>query len=256
MTGRDDLRGVAVTAFEPDARLRDRVQSFEVVHGARGALTVLPGAAAVLGLQFVGRVRAERGLLAPAGVTGIQSAARRYEYIDGASSLLVRFTAQGAACLGVPGKLLANRSVGLADLLPQNQVHEVLERLCAADDDRERVNVVQRFLLDLPFHRDRIVTGALTLMDAQGQAPSIRTIAAKLGLSERQLERRFSEQVGVAPKRFLTLRRFERAVRLAQTAGSMSRAAQAAGYYDQAHLARDFRRFAGVAARHFDPGSR
>jgi methylphosphotriester-DNA--protein-cysteine methyltransferase len=51
--------------------------------------------------------------------------------------------------------------------------------------------------------------------------------------------------VGVTPKRYASLARFERALQLARGAASLTHAALDAGYYDQSHFIRDFTRFAG-----------
>jgi AraC-like DNA-binding protein len=63
----------------------------------------------------------------------------------------------------------------------------------------------------------------------------------------------FRETVGVSPKAFARLARFDRALRAAREDGHASWAsiAAAAGYYDQAHLIADFRAIAGVTPRAF-----
>ena len=67
-------------------------------------------------------------------------------------------------------------------------------------------------------------------------------------MSHRQLSRVFREQLGFGPKSLVRLGRFQLALRLLDGQGRRSVAAVAlrAGYYDQAHLTRDFRLFAGV----------
>lgn len=237
-----------MTTFSPRAALRDRVAAIDVVDSAGGAQTVVPSAGAVLGFQVQGRVRAGDALLSTAGVTGIQPTARTYSYETPTTSILVRFTPQGAACLGAPASALASRSVALDDLLPAACVREAQGRLVEAREAQARVAIIEELLLGLPFARDRLVTRAIDLLDAtSGEEPAIAAVARALGLSERQLERRFLQRVGVTPKRFATLRRFERAAALAVTAPSLTDAALAAGYYDQSHFIRDFRRFTGEA---------
>ncbi len=237
-----------MTTFSPRAALRDRVSAIDVVDSAGGALTVLPRASAVLGFQVRCRVRAGDALLSTAGVTGIQSTARTYSYEAPTTSILVRFTPQGAACLGAPASSLAGRSVALDDLLPAAWVREAQGRLAEAREAEGRVAIIEELLLGLPVARDPLITRAIDLLGAgSGEEPAIAAVARALGLSERQLERRFLQRVGVTPKRFATLRRFERASALAVTAPSLTDAALAAGYYDQSHFIRDFRRFAGEA---------
>jgi transcriptional regulator GlxA family with amidase domain len=68
-------------------------------------------------------------------------------------------------------------------------------------------------------------------------------------MSYRQLSRLFRERLGFGPKPLVRLGRFQRALRALEGPGhrSLSEAALGAGYFDQAHLARDFRLFAGIA---------
>jgi transcriptional regulator GlxA family with amidase domain len=69
-----------------------------------------------------------------------------------------------------------------------------------------------------------------------------------MGVSERHLRRLFRETVGVSPKTFARMSRFQRALQAARSDGRAGWAsiAAAAGYYDQAHLIADFRVLAGV----------
>jgi AraC-like DNA-binding protein len=228
------------------------VVSIDVVETDGGVSVVLPSTSVVLGFQFHGRVRASDDYLALAGVTGIQATAKTYSYEAKTGSLLVRFTPEGAACLGVPVAELTGRSVALDAILPRARVAEAHERLGEASDTPTRVAVVERLLTELPYEDDPLVTRAATLLTNAHDEASVSAIARALGVSERQLERRFLARVGVTPKRFATLRRFERAVARATTAPSLTAAALDAGYYDQSHFIRDFRRFAGSSPReHF-----
>lgn len=221
---------------------------FEVIGVSDGqSHVVLPTTSVVLGFQFRGRVQAGEHDLSPAGVTGLQEAPRTYTYRGSTGSVLVRFTAQGAASLGVPVDELTNASVSLDALLPRARVAEALERLQEAVDDQARVQVVENVLLDLPFARDRAVSFAIERLARPHGPERVAAVARELGLSERQLERRFRARVGVTPKLFASLARFQRAVTLAQGTSTLAQVAAAAGYFDQSHLSRDFRRFGGSA---------
>jgi AraC-like DNA-binding protein len=238
---------MAMTTFAPQPRLRTRVVAIDVVESAGGQSLVLPSTSAVLGFQFRGRVQVDERVLSLSGVTGIQDGARSYSYLGATGSVLVRFTPQGAASLGVPVGELTNRSVPLEDLMPHARVVEVTERLQAAPDDAARVAVVEQLLLELPFAHDPLVSRAIARLSDPETVRSVAAIAEELGISERQLERRFVARVGLMPKRFARLARFERAVSLVASAPSLAAAAQHAGYYDQPHFIREFRSFAGIA---------
>ena len=70
---------------------------------------------------------------------------------------------------------------------------------------------------------------------------------------ERTLERRVLHEVGLAPQMLHRVFRFRRAFRLLDQAppGTWAQVAHAAGYFDQAHLIREFHRFAGAAPTAF-----
>ena len=89
---------------------------------------------------------------------------------------------------------------------------------------------------------DALVNRALSRLDAEPEL-SIARLARDSGVSERQLERRFLARVGVTPQRYVSLRRFQRAVALAATAPTLAAAAHQAGYADQSHFNREFRRY-------------
>ncbi len=222
--------------------LAKRVAAIDVVEVRGGSALVLPSPAAVLGIQFRGRVRSGDTLLTRAGITGVQTTARTYDYDEDTASVFVRFTPQGAASLGVPASELASRSVGLADFLPRARVGELLERLDGAAENATRISLVEQFLAEFADAGDALVNRALARLDAQPDV-AIARLAKDAGVSERQLERRFLARVGVTPQRYVSLRRFQRAVALAATAPTLAAAAHQAGYADQSHFNREFRRY-------------
>ena len=236
-----------ITEHRPTASLRDRVASIQLIVSDGTPVSVLPSTSTVMGFQFAGRIRGEEGLLSTAGVTGLFEGPRRYSYLGPTGSVMVRFTPLGASCLGVPATELTSRSVPLDTFLPSQLVRDTSEQICEAHDDRERVQVMERFLSQLSWTPDPLV--AETLRRLESESPSVARIARELGLSERQLERRFQAKVGLSPRAFLTLRRFERAVELSKRARSFTELALEAGYSDQPHFNRDFRRFAGNSPR-------
>lgn len=77
---------------------------------------------------------------------------------------------------------------------------------------------------------------------------SLEALVRRHGYSERTLEREFRRQLGVTPKEFISLNRFRKALGRIQAPGaaSLSDIAFDCGYCDQAHMAREFRRFAGT----------
>jgi AraC-like DNA-binding protein len=79
----------------------------------------------------------------------------------------------------------------------------------------------------------------------------VNAFAVDLGVSERHLRRVFRETVGVSPKAFAKLMRFDCALRAAHedSHASWASIAAAAGYYDQEQFIAEFRAIAGVTPR-------
>ncbi|HBR69178.1 MAG TPA: hypothetical protein DEA55_07375, partial [Rhodospirillaceae bacterium] len=91
------------------------------------------------------------------------------------------------------------------------------------------------------------ITAAVQLMQQASGDISMSALMAQFALSGRQLERLFQQYVGLRPKSFSRILRFKHVMRLAEQGriANWAELALLAGYYDQAHLIRDFRQFAG-----------
>jgi AraC-like DNA-binding protein len=98
----------------------------------------------------------------------------------------------------------------------------------------------------LPARRDvdPAVTTSVTLL--REPESSVQMAANKVGISGRQLRRRFIDEVGLNPKTFQTISRFQRFWRISNsaTSSSLAQIAVTCGYADQAHLSRDCHRMA------------
>jgi AraC-like DNA-binding protein len=236
--------------------LRDRIASLELVESdaALDGPAILPSSAIVLGVQWRGRLRGPEGLLDVAGVTGLQGRSRRYVPVERTSSLLMRFTPTGAAVLGVPLGELRERSVGLDQLLAPARVRTLVQEVADAESVARAGLPLLRLIASLPWTPDPLVEAALQRID-RIDAPALPELAAALGCSLRQLERRFLARVGTSAKAWRGLRTFERALaalaRSHEQGGStqLTTLAHALGYYDQPHFIREFKRRAGLAPR-------
>jgi AraC-like DNA-binding protein len=101
---------------------------------------------------------------------------------------------------------------------------------------------------------DPVAAAAAALLVEAGGAVPIAEVAAAVGLSVRQLERRFRAAVGLTPKEFARLRRLRAAARLLVTseAATWAERAAEAGFADQAHLTREFGSTAGASPTRFE----
>jgi len=160
------------------------------------------------------------------------------------------------ALFGMPAGELASLDVDGSDVLGPLAI-QVQERLRAAAGWPERFAALDRMLLDklaagAPGPRPEVVRAWHSLLAAGGQA-SVAGLAAETGWSDRHLRSQFSAEIGLTPKAAARVIRFDRARRrlgrLAQDpppgGWSLADLAVDCGYYDQAHLDRDFRALAG-----------
>ena len=125
------------------------------------------------------------------------------------------------------------------------------EHLGNADDPFAYLDALFLSRLDDALSPVPSITRALARLRAsEGRVP-IGALAGELGCSPRHLNRHFRDQVGVTPKLFARILRFQHAIALIDREPSWAAIAQHAGYYDQAHLVRDFQQFAGASPTEF-----
>ncbi len=111
-------------------------------------------------------------------------------------------------------------------------------------------DLVEKFLLARLSKLKEIVPfdAALQLMLKNNGTLSIDKTASLACLSLKQFERKCQERIGMSPKMYSRIVRFSKAYRLHESFPGLSwtKIAYEAAYYDQMHLIRDFKQFAGV----------
>jgi AraC-like DNA-binding protein len=142
----------------------------------------------------------------------------------------------------------ADTHADLADLWGRS-ADELRERLCEVTTPQQRFRILEEFLMGRlhrrPSKHHPAVAAALNMFGAAGTGAPVRDVARSVGLSERRFIQVFNTHVGVTPKLFCRLLRFQRARALAQQVEEIdwSRLASSCGYFDQSHLIHDFHEF-------------
>jgi AraC-like DNA-binding protein len=80
------------------------------------------------------------------------------------------------------------------------------------------------------------------------EAETVEAMGAAAGMRPRRLQRWFARNVGLPPRHYLRLLRFQKAFEQVPEAANLAGHAAASGFADQAHMAREFREMAGVPA--------
>lgn len=141
-----------------------------------------------------------------------------------------------------------------ADLVWGTGAAELEERVSLAGDNKQRIEIVQRFLLrQLERHHGQEVDRLVRFVWQRRGRFAIAPMAHELGVSERRLERLFNSSVGTTPKRFARITRFLDSCRVLRYNDfeTLTEVAYQGGYYDQSHFIKEFRDFAGVTPAAF-----
>lgn len=170
--------------------------------------------------------------------------------------IAIRFRARGAYLFFQ--RPLSEVAAGIINLehLWKETARELTERIALASGMTERVRLIEEMLLWLLSQngrRDRTVDRCLQLIDENRGQLNVAQLAAHLGVSNRQLTRRFQHAVGLSPKEFARVSRFLHVVRCLRDREprSFTETAIACGYFDQAHFNHEFREMAGMAPGEF-----
>jgi AraC-like DNA-binding protein len=157
--------------------------------------------------------------------------------------------------LGVPASEIAGTHADLEAIWGRT-TQGLRERICAAVNPAGRFRVLEEALLarlENAMEEHRAVWAALGILRRDAGEAKIRDLAAHLGLSQRHFIKVFSDQVGITPKQFGRVQRFQRALDLARSSAAPDWAdiAVACGYFDQSHLIHDFQALSGFSPAEF-----
>ena len=168
------------------------------------------------------------------------------------SMLGVHFKPGGAfPFLGALANELSDAHANLTDLWGRPAL-ELRERLCTVSSHQERFQVLEEILtgrLRYSPKRHAAVPIALHLLGPAGTGASIRDVARVIGMCERRFRPVFAAEVGLPPKLFSRILRFQRACALADQSAKpcWAQLASTCGYFDQSHLINDFQEFSGLS---------
>jgi AraC-like DNA-binding protein len=165
--------------------------------------------------------------------------------------IAVRFYPNGAEVfLQVPVNELTNKAVSTYDILGKDS-GELEEKIVTAKNNRSRIEILQNYLicrLKKYYTYDYIIAECLKRIEKSGGTITVESLSEKYNISTRHLERKFISIVGMSPKLFSRIIRFQTIFKLLKTKqiNSLTALALESGYYDQAHFIRDFKNFTGI----------
>jgi AraC-like DNA-binding protein len=187
----------------------------------------------------------------------ISGAHREYLVIDalqGSSMIGAHFKPGGAGpFVGLPPDELSDQVVELEDLWG-NSAHEWRDRLLAATNPQGKLALLEHLLLTKLTHSRPEITPskrmhwALNRFLNEPQVVNISAVAEELGMSHKHFISQFKGEVGLTPKLFCRVLRFQHVLAQIHSRKRVVWAdvAYNCGYFDQAHFVNDFVGFAGL----------
>jgi AraC-like DNA-binding protein len=185
-------------------------------------------------------------------LVGVQSEFFVIDTAEQVSVMGAHFKPGGAfPFFNLPAGEFHNQHVSL-DLLWGTSARDLRDRLLEALTPEAKFTILEESLLahaSRPLLRHPAVNFALHEFGDSRRSPSIAEVTGQIGLSSRRFIDVFNDQVGLTPKLFCRVQRFQKVLRNI----GMSRdidwtdVALSCGYFDQAHFIHDFRAFSGLS---------
>ena len=168
--------------------------------------------------------------------------------------ILVLFQPHGLrAFFNFPINELLNQNLALNHFI--KEVPELEDKLLNTYNNRQRIELIEDFFikrLGINQNTDRIEHALKIIEVTKGQ---IRTqhLAQEVCLGIKQFERIFSANVGLSPKKYMSIVRFQNTIRSKQNSKfkNLNQLAAESGYYDQSHFNHEFKQLTGLTPRSF-----
>ncbi|HEY7496944.1 MAG TPA: helix-turn-helix transcriptional regulator [Vicinamibacterales bacterium] len=240
--------------YAPAPRFAQLVERFWFLDGDAAGATdaIIPDGRVELIVHYGGAIWRHRHDAAPVRQPATLLVGQMYEPVilaphgyTAVAAIRLR-PAAARALLGVSMHEVTGQFVELESLFPS--IRGVRDRLGEAQNDADRMRALEEWLWTMGWMSPlREIDGVVAAILQSGGRVSIDAVAFAAGVSLRQLERQFQQDVGLTPKAFSRIIRLQSALRRIREGQPLSDVAVACGYYDQAHMTRDFRQLAAMS---------
>jgi AraC-like DNA-binding protein len=248
---------MSLKIFQPSFLLKPYVTAIwdyeNLLDGDNLSLTILPDTATYLCFLYqdlLTTAHKDRTYTTRSGLAGFQSFRSDLGTMGKVSGTSARLTPWGlnVFCYGIV-KDCTEKRVDCRDIFPKYAIEAIEDRLAVQKTAQQRVQCVEQFLLaHLNRHnQDLLIQAACKELDKAHGIYAIAKLARLFGLSERTLERRFQNHIGVTPKKYARVVRLRHALFQRQTLSSWAEVAYSVGFYDQSHLINDFQELYGLS---------
>lgn len=149
---------------------------------------------------------------------------------------------------------LLNENLSLQELT-NNEAFELEDKLFKSTNNKQRIIHLENFLINRLIHNndfERIEHAVKLIENSKGQIKA-QDIAQEVCLGIKQFERNFSKYVGLNPKKYASIVRFQNVIQMKRKFknSNMYQLASDNGYYDQSHFNHDFKSLTGLTPKIF-----
>ena len=219
---------------------------------------VFPSSGLVIGFQYKGQLstfkNTKENQLASAGITGVTDSYEIFKNSSDIGTVLVYFTEIGFAHFASQtANELFNLNISLDNIFDKNEIGKIEEKLMIAATDKERVKIVEQFLLYQlkDIETDKLIVEAVKLIYETKGAIRIKELNEKLFISQSPFEKRFRKVVGTTAKKFASIVRFNAVLDNLNETKSLTEICYENNFFDQAHFIRDFKKYTGSTPENF-----
>lgn len=150
---------------------------------------------------------------------------------------------------GIDANELTNQHIDINELVTTN----ITDQLLNTATNEQRIQLLSSFLTGQINQRKTENKKVIFAAEQLQKGLSLPSIQSELNISERSLERHFKQNIGISPKLYARISRFQSALEnIRQTSfDNLTNIAYQSDYFDQSHFIRAFKEFAGTSPKHF-----
>lgn len=243
----------------PADKLKDYIKYYVVSENhLENEYKVFPSSGLVVGFQYQGQLATIKNnrehKLSSAGITGISDSYKIFRNSADIGTVLVYFTETGFTHFSSnPANELFNLSISLDDIFEKSKVNEVEEKLAIASTDKQRIKIIEHFLLTQlkNIQTDKLIVEAVKLIYQSKGTIRVKELNEKLFISQSPFEKRFRKVVGTTAKKFASIVRFNSVLDNMNEPKSLTEICYENSFFDQAHFIKDFKQFTGDTPENF-----
>lgn len=243
----------------PTDRLKDYIKYYVVSEiDKESEYKVFPSSGLVMGFQYKGQISSMKDTMlnrmTSAGISGISDGYKVFKNSDNIGTILVYFSDIGFTHFSSrPANELFDLIISLDEIFEKYKVNEVEDRLATVFTDKQRIKIVEQFLLSelKDIEADKLIVEAVKLIYQSKGTIRIKELNEKLFISQSPFEKRFRKIVGTTPKKFASIIRFNTVLDSLNETKSLTEICYENNFFDQAHFIKDFKQFTGDTPEQF-----